>query len=51
MPQSDSRELMNDQHQLKTERLVLRPFTSRDAAALQVVPGERPIADTTISVP
>lgn len=37
--------------ELRTERLVLRSFTSADAAALQAVARERRIADTTISVP
>ncbi|TGE02262.1 GNAT family N-acetyltransferase [Methylobacterium nonmethylotrophicum] len=37
--------------ELRTRRLVLRSFTNADAAALQVIAGERRIADTTISVP
>ena len=36
---------------LRTERLVLRPFTVDDAPALQRLAGERVIADTMISVP
>jgi [ribosomal protein S5]-alanine N-acetyltransferase len=42
---------MKKQPILKTKRLLLRPLTRRDAAALHRLAGKREIADTTISVP
>ena len=36
---------------LETERLLLRPFTTRDARAVCRLAGRREIADTTVSVP
>ena len=36
---------------LGTERLLLRPFESRDAAAVQAFAGSRAIADTTLAIP
>ncbi len=36
---------------LETERLLLRPLAEEDASAIQVIAGDRQIADTTISIP
>jgi ribosomal-protein-alanine N-acetyltransferase len=36
---------------LETDRLILRPFTLDDAAAIQRLLGDRAIADTTLSIP
>ena len=36
---------------LKTQRLILRPFTLSDAKEVQKLAGERAIADTTLHVP
>jgi len=36
---------------LETERLILRPFSSADAPAVQRFAGERAIADTTLNIP
>lgn len=36
---------------LSTERLILRPLSINDAAAIQKLASARPIADTTISIP
>ncbi|HEY5792811.1 MAG TPA: GNAT family N-acetyltransferase [Chthoniobacterales bacterium] len=36
---------------LRTDRLILRPFISGDAAAVQELAGEFAIADTTLNVP
>ena len=40
-----------DQPSLYTRRLVLRPFTSSDAVAVQELAGAREIADTTLHIP
>lgn len=42
---------MREQPTLKTERLVLRPFHSGDAKAVQQLAGDRAIADMTLNVP
>ena len=42
---------MNQQPILETERLLLRPLTSDDAATLARLAGNREIAPTTISSP
>jgi len=42
---------LTTQPTLETQRLVLRPWTLGDAAALQELAGQREIADTTISIP
>ncbi len=44
-------ERMSDQKILETERLILRPLTLDDAAAVARLAGSREIADTTISIP
>ena len=36
---------------LETERLILRPFESSDAGAVQRFAGDRTIADTTLAIP
>ena len=36
---------------LKTERLVLRPFTLDDAKQVQKLAGDRQIASTTLNIP
>ncbi len=40
-----------NQRTLKTERLILRPFSTDDAEAVQTLGGDRAIADTTLSIP
>ncbi len=42
---------MTSQPSIKTARLLLRPWRTEDAAALQGLAGRREIADTMISVP
>jgi ribosomal-protein-alanine N-acetyltransferase len=42
---------MNQQPTLKTERLILRPYTLQDAPDLQKLIGEREIAATTMRIP
>ena len=39
------------QPQLKTERLLLRPYEAGDAADVQHLAGDRAIADTTLNIP
>ena len=42
---------MNPRPTLKTERLVLRPFTLDDAKQVQKLAGDRQIASTTLNIP
>ena len=42
---------MSVQPTLKTKRLVLRPFTSADAPAVEALAGLREVADTTLNIP
>ena len=42
---------MARQPELKTERLLLRPFTLADAAVVQRLAGDRDIASTTLNIP
>ena len=42
---------MTAQPTLKTKRLVLRPFTSEDAPALERLAGLREVAETTLNIP
>ncbi len=43
---------MNDtQPRIETDRLILRPFTQRDADAVMRLAGDREIADTTLNIP
>jgi ribosomal-protein-alanine N-acetyltransferase len=42
---------MSPQPVLRTERLVLRPFTFDDALAVQVLAGAPEVADTTLHIP
>lgn len=42
---------MTNQPQLKTERLLLRPFTPKDAPIVQKLAGDKAIAATTINIP
>jgi RimJ/RimL family protein N-acetyltransferase len=42
---------MSEQNTLQTERLILRPLTPDDAAAVAKGAGSREIADTTTSIP
>jgi RimJ/RimL family protein N-acetyltransferase len=42
---------MADQPQLRTERLLLRPFTPQDASIVQQLAGDKAIADTTLHIP
>jgi ribosomal-protein-alanine N-acetyltransferase len=41
---------MEDQPELKTERLILRPFKVSDASDVRRLAGEREIADTTLNI-
>ena len=42
---------MSEQPTIKTERLILRPYTMKDALELQRLIGERDIAATTANIP
>ena len=42
---------MAQQQELKTERLVLRPFILEDSAEVQRLAGNKAIADTTLNIP
>jgi RimJ/RimL family protein N-acetyltransferase len=42
---------LEDQPELKTERLVLRPFTLSDAPEVERLAGLKQVADTTLSIP
>jgi len=42
---------MNKQPELKTERLILRPFRPDDAPIVQKLAGDKAIADTTLNIP
>jgi RimJ/RimL family protein N-acetyltransferase len=42
---------MTQQPQLRTERLLLRPFTPEDAPIVQKLAGDKAIADTTLNIP
>lgn len=42
---------MKEQPELKTERLLLRPFRLSDAPDVRRLAGEREIADTTLNIP
>ncbi len=42
---------MNLQPTLETERLILRPFTLKDAKTTQKLAGDRDIASTTLNIP
>ncbi len=42
---------MNQQPELRTERLLLRPFIPQDAATVQQLARDRAIADTTLNIP
>lgn len=42
---------MTNQPQLRTERLLLRPFTPKDATIVQKLAGDKAIADTTLHIP
>ncbi len=42
---------MSNQPQLRTERLLLRPFTPKDAPTVQKLAGSKAIADTTLNIP
>jgi [ribosomal protein S5]-alanine N-acetyltransferase len=42
---------MTNQPQLRTERLLLRPFTLADAPNVQQLAGSKAIADTTLHIP
>ena len=42
---------MTEQPTIETERLVLRPFTLKDAADVQRLAGDRDIASTTLRIP
>jgi [ribosomal protein S5]-alanine N-acetyltransferase len=42
---------MTNQPQLRTERLLLRPFTLADAPNVQKLAGSKAIADTTLHIP
>ena len=42
---------MSERPTLKTERLILRPFTLADAPDVQRLAGDRAIAETTLNIP
>jgi hypothetical protein len=42
---------MTEQPELRTERLLLRPFTVADAPVVQQLAGDRDIASTTLNIP
>ncbi|HUQ99601.1 MAG TPA: GNAT family N-acetyltransferase [Gemmatimonadaceae bacterium] len=42
---------MEDQPELKTDRLILRPFTLNDVPDVERLAGLREVADTTLSIP